>query len=239
VVGDRAASEAVIRVRIANLRAGDVILDGDEHHYLARVRRAAVGDDIVAFDGAGRQAWGRIVAMSADRATLALGDVVDVPPAPPFVTAIVPLIKGDRLDLCVEKLVEVGVDRVLLYRAERAVVKLDDERAATRIARLTAVAEAAARQAGRASAPPIAGVASLAENLATVADHECKYVAVPGGDSAILGGKRIAIVTGPEGGFTPAELDATTAAGFAPIGLGPYILRAETAPVIAVALVKA
>lgn len=217
------------------LVAGEVALTGAEHHYVARVRRAAVGDAITAFDGAGRRADGVIGAMTADRTTLVLAAVVREPAPVPAIQSLVPLIKGDRLDLCVEKLAEVGVEAIALYAAARAVVRLDPERARTRRARLAAVAEAAARQSGRAAAPTVTGPMPLADALAAAAGCDARWVAIPGADAppAPAEATRLAILTGPEGGLTADELAAAAAAGFVPVGLGPHVLRAETAPIVA------
>jgi 16S rRNA (uracil1498-N3)-methyltransferase len=217
------------------LVAGDVELAGAEHHYIARVRRAAIGDPIVAFDGTGRLARGVIVAIDGERTRIRL-EPVELAAAPaPHLTALIPLIKGDRLDLCVEKLAEVGVDAIILYVAARAVVRLDDDRAAARRDRLAAVAEAATRQSGRAAAPAVTGPMSLAAALAAADGADLRWVALPAAEPPVLATvpAKLAILTGPEGGLTADELAAAAAAGFAPVGLGPYVLRAETAPVVA------
>jgi 16S rRNA (uracil1498-N3)-methyltransferase len=229
----------MLRVLVAAeaLVAGEVELAGDEHQYLARVRRAAVGDPLVAFDGAGRHAKGAIVAIDAARTRIRLDAVEQEPPPAPHLTALVPLIKGDRLDLCVEKLAEVGVDAIALYVAARAVVRLDGDRAAARTGRLAAVAAAATRQSGRAAAPAVTGPVPLAEALAAAAAADVRWVALPAADPPVLARApaRLAILTGPEGGLAPDELAAAAAAGFVPVGLGPFVLRAETAPVVAAA----
>jgi 16S rRNA (uracil1498-N3)-methyltransferase len=226
-----------VLVTPAELRPGDVVLDEVEHHYLARVRRAAVGAEVVAFDGKGRSADGVIVEITDAQTRLRLGEVA-VDPAPvPHITALVPLIKGDRMDLCVEKLVEVGVDAIVLYEAERAVVQLAGARRSARRERLTAVAAAAARQCGRTATASVVGPVSLAEALAAASVCERRWVAVPGADPPAIGSvpPRLAVLTGPEGGLTEDEIALATASGFDRVGLGPFVLRAETAPVVAVA----
>lgn len=229
-----------VRVLVATeaLVIGELDLAGAEHHYVARVRRAAVGDPIAAVDGAGRVGTGAIVAIDADRTRIRLDRVVAEPAPVPRITALIPLIKGDRLDLCVEKLAEVGVDAIVLYVAARAVVRLDDDRAATRRDRLAAVAEAATRQSGRGAAPVVTGPMPLAAALGTVAGHDLRWVAMPAADPPARPATppaTLAILTGPEGGLTADELAAAAAAGFVTVGLGPYVLRAETAPIVAAA----
>jgi 16S rRNA (uracil1498-N3)-methyltransferase len=226
-----------VLIPVDALVAGELELADAEHHYVARVRRAAAGDAITAFDGAGRAADGVIIAITADRTRIRLGPVAVVPAPAPHLTALIPLIKGDRLDLCVEKLAEVGVDTIALYQAARAVVRLDGDRAAARRDRLAAVAEAAARQSGRAAAPVVAGPTPLGEALDATASCDLRWLAHPAGAPPRLAAvpTRLAILTGPEGGLTAAELAAAEAAGFVPVGLGPFVLRAETAPIVAAA----
>ena len=161
-------------------------------------------------------------------------------PRPPFVRALLPLIKGDRMDTCLEKLVEVGVDAIVVWPAARSVVRLEPDRRAARLAKYTASLQAAARQSGRAHVPPISwaddlrAAAAQATGLALVLDPTSD-AALP--LAAVSAAADVTIVSGPEGGLAPAELEALSS--FTPLGLGPRVLRAETAPVVAVALIRA
>jgi 16S rRNA (uracil1498-N3)-methyltransferase len=220
------------------LVAGEVTVRGDEHHYLARVRRARPGDTVELVDGAGRRAAATIARLSDGETTLVAGPPEQITAAPPRIRALVPLIKGDRMELCLEKLVEVGVDDVVVWPAARSVARLDDARRDARLAKYRAIAQAAARQSGRAQVPEVSGAASLDAALAALPDG-LRLVLDPTSDAALAVGRAadITVVSGPEGGLAPDELDRL--AGFAPLGLGPRVLRAETAPVVAVALIRA
>ena len=223
-----------MRIFVSKLAAGELIVSGEEHHYIARVRRARVGDEVELCDGTGNRARARIVAIGAET-KLEVGDVEAVPDLPPRVRVLVPLIKGDRMDTCIEKLVEVGADEIVVWPAARAVVKLDAAKRATRVEHYQAIARAAARQSGRATTPVVSAADTLATAIANVRvgvvlDPSAERGAFPAGDD-------VTIISGPEGGFAAVELEAL--AGFTSIGLGPRVLRAETAPVIAVALVRA
>ena len=228
-----------MRVFVAPLAAGELVVRGDEHHYLARVRRARVGDAIELLDGAGRRARAEIVKIGESESVLAVGAVEDVVDLPPRVRVLLPLIKGDRMDTCLEKLVEVGADELVIWPAARAVVRLDGERLAARLARVTDAARAAARQSGRASVPLVRAAASLADALAQLPQGS-RYALDPAAERGeLVPADDVTFASGPEGGFAPDELDALLAAGFVALGLGPRTLRAETAPVIAVALARA
>jgi 16S rRNA (uracil1498-N3)-methyltransferase len=231
-----------IFVEPAELVTGELVVRGDEHHYLARVRRAQPGDPVELVDGAGRRAAATIVRVAGGETTLRAGPSERLSRQPPFVRALVPLIKGDRMDACLEKLVEVGVDAIVVWPAARSVARLDDARRDARIARYQAIARAAARQSGRAEVPEIASAEGLAAALAGLPDGK-RLVLDPASDMALeiehhAGiAADITVISGPEGGLAPDELDRLTS--FTPLGLGPRVLRAETAPVIAVALIRA
>jgi 16S rRNA (uracil1498-N3)-methyltransferase len=223
----------------AVLVAGELVVRGDEHHYLAHVRRARPGEPVELVDGAGRRAAATIARLSAGETALIAGAPEPIAPAPPRVRALVPLIKGDRMDACIEKLVEVGVDAIVVWPAARSVARLDDARRDARLARYRAIAQAAARQSGRAQVPDVTAAASLAAALADLPAGR-RLVLDPTSDAGLAldpGASDVAIASGPEGGLTPGERDQL--AGFAPLGLGPRVLRADTAPVIAVALIRA
>ena len=225
-----------IFVRPEMLDEGVLAITGDEHHYLSRVRRARAGDAVELVDGAGRRAAATITSITDAATELAVTAPEAVPPSVPLVRAAIPWIKGDRMEWCVEKLVEAGCDEIVVWPAARAVVQLDGERLAARIGKLAAAAQAAARQCGCAHVPGVASAPSLAAALPP--DGLC-IVLDPSSDRALEVGDatRVTLVSGPEGGLAPAELDALSAC--TPAGLGPRILRAETAPVLATALVRA
>nr|HEX4319048.1 RsmE family RNA methyltransferase [Kofleriaceae bacterium] len=233
-----------VRVRVAAVIAGELAITGDEHHYLGRVRRVRVGDAVVLVDGAGRVADAQIVAMTDGETRVRAGEPrVEAEPRP-RVHALIPWIKGDRMEHCVEKLVEVGCSRVVVWPAERAVVKLTGARLADRARKLAEAAIAAARQCGRAADVEVVAVESLRDAVEAVAGAAARFVLSPTADRATPSSLAtladdVALASGPEGGLAPRELDALVAAGFAPLGLGPRVLRAETAPVVAVALIRA
>jgi 16S rRNA (uracil1498-N3)-methyltransferase len=229
-----------VRIFISPLAQGDLVVHGDEHHYLSRVRRARVGDEIEILDGEGKRARAVITTMRENETALSVGAVQEISDAPPRVRVLIPWIKGDRMDVCLEKLVEVGADEIIVWPAARAVVKLDGERRVARIAHHQAALQAAARQCGRAAVPTIAAADSLGAAIAAVPNSGARFVLDPLADRAAFAatGDDVTFVSGPEGGLAPAELDALAAAGFIGVGLGPRVLRAETAPVIAVALIR-
>jgi 16S rRNA (uracil1498-N3)-methyltransferase len=230
-----------IFVSPAQLAKGELALTGDEHYYLARVRRARGGEIVELVDGAGRRARAEIARIADAVTTLVVDEPEAIAALPPVVRALLPLIKGDRMDGAIEKLVEVGADVVIVWPAARSVVKLDDARRDARLAHYQGIAQAAARQSGRAAVPAIAWAGTLAAAIAQTPPAG-RLVLDPATDRGLAVApetRDVAIASGPEGGLAPDELGQLIAAGFAPAGLGPRVLRADTAPIAAVAIIRA
>lgn len=226
-----------IFVAPSQLAAGALVIRGDEHHYLMRVRRARTGDAVELVDGDGRRARATIARIADAETELAVAEPEAIPAATPRVCALIPLIKGDRMDQCLEKLVEVGCDEILVWPAARAVVRLDADRRASRLAKWKAALHAAARQCGR---PHITAIAFADSLAAAIANRGGLCIVLDPASDGVLdatGATDVTLVSGPEGGFAPEELEALAA--FTSVGLGPRVLRAETAPVIATAIVRA
>jgi 16S rRNA (uracil1498-N3)-methyltransferase len=157
------------------------------------------------------------------------GEIQDSGPVTPPVTIAVALTKGERLDWAVQKLTEVGVDRIVPFAATRSVVRWDAGRAAHHVERLRRIARQAAMQSRRTWLPSVEDLAAFADVAATPG----AALAEPGGEPPSL--KRPAVLVGPEGGWAPEEASATLPR----VDLGPTVLRTETAAVAAGALLCA
>jgi len=213
------------------------LLGAEARRYLVDVLRLAPGAHIEVFDGRGGRYRGEI---EAGLESVRLGPREDAPPAAVEIALLAALAKGEKMDLVVQKATELGVARILPFAAERSVVRLDPAKGASRAARWRRIAEEAARQSGRTDVPEVRPPASLAEALGDLAPGTRAFVFHPGGGP--LGGgaaATLAAVVGPEGGLTEAEVRACEAAGAARASLGPRTLRAETAAIVAVALLQA
>ncbi|MGH8975178.1 MAG: RsmE family RNA methyltransferase [Acidimicrobiia bacterium] len=207
-------------------------LDGDDAHHLTRVLRLRPGEVVTAADGAGR--W-RPYTLATGTELEATGPEETEPELRPRLAVAFALTKGDKPELAVQKLTELGVDRILPVLAERSIARPDPARAAAQAQRWRRVAWEAARQCRRARLPEVADLAPLG----SLAGHPGLVVAERGGVSpAIVAAgcdPEILVVVGPEGGLTDPEVDV-----LAPrfrLGLGAHILRAETAAVAAAAVV--
>ena len=108
-----------VRIFVSPLAVGELVVRGDEHHYVARVRRARTGDPLELVDGTGQRADAVILRITDTETALRVERVETIADVPPRIRVLVPPIKGDRMDTCVEKLVEVGVDEIVVWPAYR------------------------------------------------------------------------------------------------------------------------
>jgi 16S rRNA (uracil1498-N3)-methyltransferase len=201
-------------------------LDADDAHHLERVLRLRPGQMVTASDGAG--GWRRCAWTAAG---LAPDGPIDADPRPdPPVTIGFAVPKGDRPEWIVQKLTEVGVDRIVPLAAARGVVRWDDAKAARNVERLRKVAREAAMQSRRAWLPVVDDVTTPARLYE--AGGGSAALAQPGGAALSLAVPTILV--GPEGGWAPEEW-----AGRRSVGLGPTVLRTETAAVTAGILLTA
>ncbi|HEX7276614.1 MAG TPA: RsmE family RNA methyltransferase [Acidimicrobiales bacterium] len=202
-------------------------MSADDRHHLERVLRLRPGEVVTAADGAGR--WVRCRWVGA--AGLEVDDEVVTEPAPsPLVTVAFSPVKGDRPEWAVQKLTELGVDRIVALVAARSVVRWTGDRGVAAVARWRRVAREAAMQSRRAWLPVVEAPAGFAE----AAGWPGAALAVAGGDPPSLA--HPVVLVGPEGGWDPS---AELGAGLPTVGLGPNVLRTETAAVAAGTLLVA
>ncbi len=214
---------------------GEVRLDDDATRH-ARVLRLGLGDDVELFDGEGRAARGRIARIGPGL-VCEVGAPEERPEPLPRVHLVLGAPKAGALDDAVRAATEAGATSIHLVAAGRSVGR----KAGDRLDRLERVAREASRQSERDRRPALHPVAELGDVLARVPDAHGKLVAsarAPGPWPEHRGGD-VWVAVGPEGGFASDEEAALAAAGFVPISLGPYVLRAVTAAPVAVALARA
>ena len=213
------------------------VLGPEARRYLADVLRLAPGAAIEVFDGRGGRYRAEI---EAGFEAVRLGPREAATAAAAEIALVVALAKGEKMDLVVQKTTELGVARVLPFEAERSVVRLEPAKRGERAERWRRIAAEAARQCGRADIPEVRAPSSLEAALAALPPGGRVLLFHPGGGrlEGATGGA-VAAVVGPEGGLTDAEVRACEAAGATRAGLGPRVLRAETAAIVAVTLLQA
>lgn len=217
-----------------------VIIIGSDVNHIKNVLRMKPGEEISVSNGQdGREYRCGILWLEESRVVCELRFVKeDAVELPSRVYLFQALPKADKMELIVQKAVELGAYEVIPVAARRCVVKLDDRKAAARTARWQGIAEAAAKQSRRGIIPRVTEVMSFDRALAYASDMDVRlipYELAEGMDRtrAILEGlcpnQRIAVFIGPEGGFERAEIEKAMAAGVEPVTLGRRILRTETA----------
>jgi len=211
---------------------------GSEAHHLYHVLRLRPGDRVILFDGRGREADGVVSEASATEVRFAAAAARPVRREPPFeLTLYVALLKGDKLAGVVRAGSELGVSRFVLLITERSVPR---GMGRAKLERLRRIALEAAKQSGRSRLAEVSEPRTLDE----LEPVPFGLVAHPAAARTLEGvawpeSGRLALASGPEGGFSPAEVERLSGLGFAPVYLGPRILRAETAPLVLAAAATA
>ena len=203
-------------------------MNDEDAHHLARVLRLRAGEQVSVSDGAGRWRMCAFTAATAGVQLEAFTSVQQDAPPQPSITVGFALAKGDRPEWIVQKLTEIGIDRIVLVDATRSIVRWDPDKAVRNLERLRKVAREAAMQSRRTWLPQIAGPFALAD---LVADG----VAIAEPDGPQLERSVHTVLVGPEGGWADAELAVAPRR----VGLGNTILRVETAAVVAAAQLAA
>lgn len=224
---------------------GQVVLDGDEARHAVVVKRIATGERVVLTDGAGTSVTGTVSATTKTSLTLDVEETTTADePELPRVVVVQAIPKGDRGELAVEMLTEVGVDVVVPWAASRCVAVWKGERAAKSLAKWRATARESAKQARRTWFPEVADVVGTDEVVALLERASVPVVlheaaSGPLADLPVPGRGEIVIVVGPEGGISDEELAAFAAVGAEPVRLGSSVLRTSTAGVAATAALLA
>jgi 16S rRNA (uracil1498-N3)-methyltransferase len=213
-----------------------VTVEGAEAHHAVAVRRLAVGEPVLLTDGVGRVAECEVTATAKARLDVVVRSVSSVPAPVPEVVVVQALPKGDRGELAVEMLTEIGVTRIVPWAAARSVAVWRVDRAAKSLARWQSTAREAAKQARRAWFPEVTPLASTDEVVALIAGAPLAVVLHEGATDPLPAEvpDRVVLVVGPEGGLAPEEVAAFAAAGARPARLGAEVLRTSTAGVAAV-----
>jgi 16S rRNA (uracil1498-N3)-methyltransferase len=227
------------------LAPGAVVdLPSEAAHHALRVLRLNEGDPVDLFDGRGGEWRGRL---QRSRKTLGVAlefFTAEERESPLRVTVAQALPAADKMDWIIQKGVELGVAAVRPLVARRSVVRLSGERMARRVAHWQNVAIAACEQSRRNRVPPVAAPVDLPQFLAEpVADNDVRLLLAPGAGLRLSQLPRpaagVTLLIGPEGGFEDGEIAAAESAGFRAVGLGPRVLRTETAAMAALATMLA
>lgn len=214
-------------------------LSDDAANHVAKALRLAVGDPLVVFDGRGGEYEAVIQRIDRGRVDVKTGAFRDIERESPVPVGIVQgLPEADKMDWILQKAVELGVAWVQPVVCDRSVVRLSGDRAARRESHWQRVVVAACEQCGRNRVPALKPTLAFRDWAAQAGD-EIRWMLLPGAGESFTGQPRpdgpVQLLVGPEGGLSERELDIAQTIGFKPLSLGPRILRAETAPLAALA----
>ncbi len=207
----------------------------------AQVRRVQPGDTLVLFDGAGSDWPALVLAVGRSEVRVRVGGAMALAnELPCAVTVALGMPANERMDTLVEKACELGVARIQPLLSERSVLRPSGERAERKRAHWQAIAQAACEQCGRARVPEVAPVLTLGEWLPRAPSSVRLLLSLhldarPLAALPLAPHGAITLLSGPEGGLTPAEEAAAVAQGFVATALGPRVLRADTAPLAVLA----
>lgn len=226
---------------LVHASAGSVFaLPEAQAHHVGRVMRRRAGDSLSLFDGHGHEWAATLTSVERKRVEVCLdAPITPVSESPLTVHLGQAISKGDRMDIAIQKSVEMGVTEITPLYTARGDVRLRSEREAKKLAHWQAVATSACEQCGRATLPRIHPPCLLDDWLS--AREETLRLVLQPGTSALeqhTAPETVALLIGPEGGFNTEEIERAKDNHFGTLALGPRVLRTETAPIAALALLQ-
>jgi 16S rRNA (uracil1498-N3)-methyltransferase len=212
-------------------------------HHAARVLRLNVGDPVVLFNGQGGESSGQVHIITKSRVAVRIGArLAREAESPVAISLVQGLSARERMDFTVQKAVELGVTEIFPVETRRSVMRLAQERAERRVEHWQNLAISACEQCGRNRVPVIHPVSGLADWLGAHPSTQAELRVILSAGAAmrfhdLSPATRVQLLAGPEGGFTPEEVELAQACDFTAVRLGPRILRTETAAIAALAAI--
>lgn len=221
-----------------------ITLTGPDVNHIKNVLRMRVGEELIICDGEGDDYHCKIADITSDNIEAEiLEQGISEAEMPVKVYLFQGLPKKDKMEMIIQKTVELGVYEIVPVMTKRVIVKLDDDKKeAKKVERWQAISESAAKQSGRGIIPKINGVMSFKKAIEWAKEMDCSIIPYENADSSaegiaaardiitsFKGKEKVAVFIGPEGGFEPEEVEYAISQGVVPITLGKRILRTETA----------
>jgi 16S rRNA (uracil1498-N3)-methyltransferase len=211
--------------------------------HLLQVLRLRAGAELTVFNGRGGEFGATLLGTTKSAARVRIGAHRAIERESPLaLTLLQGVARGERMDLVIQKAVELGVAQIVPVLADFSTVRLDGAQTVKRLAHWQGVVIAACEQCGRNHLPEVATPIRLVEALSKLATDTRRLLLEPGAavnlTAAAAGARDISLLIGPEGGLSPAELQLAARAGFIASSLGPRVLRTETAPLAALAILQ-
>jgi len=228
----------MVRFYVSQPKIEDGILrvEGDEVRHIRRVLRLRVGDDLIVFNGAGKEYEGTIIEERSSSVGIRVKRVLSsLSESPLEIVLAQSLLKGEKMDYLIQKATELGVKRILPFFSSRTIPLLEETRRSRRYQRWKRIAVEASKQCGRGAVPQIEPLQDFHELIQKVGQGflrlilwEREGVRLKEILEKSSGKKKIFFIVGPEGGFTQEEIERARGEEFVPVHLGKRILRSET-----------
>jgi 16S rRNA (uracil1498-N3)-methyltransferase len=222
-----------------------VLADLNQVHHIRDVLRLKTGDIIIVFDSAGHEYKAAIDSVGRKQVELNLTPLKPRPASSVNLTVACAIPKAGRMDDIIDHLAQLGVERIIPMLTDRVVVKLDTAAGEARLSRWQKIAQSAARQCQRSSVPVITPVTDVKEVIENSQDFDLKLIPHLTGERTLIKdvlaksrAKNIIVLIGPEGDFTPEEVDLASHNGFVPVTLGYTVLRVATAAISVTAYIR-
>ena len=230
-----------------NIREDKIFICGEDAYHIARALRMAVGESVTVSDGKGEEYICHLTTIRDELCECCIESRRHSDSEPPVrITLFMAYPKGDKLELVIQKAVELGAERIIPFESSRCIKRPKKEKAEKTTARLQRIADEAAKQCGRAILPKVGECVDYKEMLRLAGESDVSLFCYEAEDDGLIsrvlpgkrGAKSISVIVGSEGGFSPEEAEAAKEAGLTPVNLGPRILRCETAPMYALAAIS-
>lgn len=225
-----------------NIVENRILIGGADAHHIARSLRMAEGDEAVVCDGEGAEYRCTLTRIRDDECECEIIETLDSGAESPVrITLCMAYPKGDKLEVVIQKAVELGCDRIIPFESSRCIKRPKAEKAEKQTARLQRIAEEAAKQCGRARIPEVTSPLSYKQILEEAQKSSLSLLCYENEDGLTVKGalkkadspNSISVIVGAEGGFSPDEVALAAECGCLSVSLGKRILRCETAPLFA------
>lgn len=232
-------------VKPEDIKNNEIHVAGDEAHHILCVCRLKKGDAVLAFDGLGNEYTGVIDKTEKKSIVISIQSRNKQSLLDTKILLAQSIPKMEKMDYIIQKTTELGVHSIIPMITERTIVRIDKNREARKLARWSRIAREAAKQCGRSDVPEIKEILDFKDILKTSRDYPLKIMpSLVEKKRTLLNlntsskKKNVIALVGPEGGFSPKELELARISKFEFISLGPYTLRSDTAAVVTVALLN-
>lgn len=221
-------------VNTCDIDQNEIVLDGNNAKHISFSLRMAVGERIVVCDGRGNDCTCEITRITGERVFAAVIERSANLAEPPYRAVLYQaLAKGEKMDYIIQKAVEFGVGEIVPFESSRCIARLKEGSVEKKLTRWQRIAEEAAKQCGRGVIPQVSLPVSYREALMRASADEVCFMCYESEEQCSIGelekGKNYSFLIGPEGGFSPEEVDAARSAGVTSVSLGKRILRCESA----------